>query len=150
MFEDDLKKWRKTEIEFATRLLKRGACKIELAPDRKFTDWDIKAKQWELENTYEIKDDLISETTGNVWFEFMCNWKMSWVYASKADFIVYHVDSKFYCIQRPMLLAWLNFVNRWRKKWWDGDKSELLIVKKDDFFTFVNRNWWTIWEESWL
>lgn len=146
-FKEDLLKAREIEVNFACLLLKHGACNVELAPDRKFSDWDVKAKQWELENYYEIKDDIISSTTGNVWFEFMCNWSMSWVYVSKADFIVYHVDDKFYCIQRPMLLARLNFVKKERKKWWDWDKSDLFIVKKEDFFTFVDKNWW-IWQEN--
>ena len=144
MFEDDLKKWRETEVEFATKLLQMWASMIELAPDRQFYDWDIRAKQWELLNDYEIKDDKISKTTGNVWFEYKCNWRPSGIYMSKADFIVYKVDGKFYCVQRAMLLIRLEFVNKTRVKWWDGDLSELFIVKKKDFFSFVDRSWWVV------
>lgn len=145
MFSEDLIKWKQTEIEFATWLLKRWASKIELAPDRQFYDWDILEQKWELESTYEVKDDIISERTSNVWFEYKCNWKASWVYASKADFIVYKVDGKFYCVQRPKLLVRLDFINKWKTKWWDGKSAELFIVKKEDFFSFVDRNWWVSW-----
>lgn len=141
-FEEDLKEWREVEIEFATCLLKRWASMIELAPDRKFSDWDIKAKQWMLENFYEVKNDKISETTGNVWFEYMCNWNPSWIYVSKSDFITYKIDGKFYCVPRAKLLIRLEFVKKEKKKWGDWDKVELFIVEKKHFFSFVDRNWW--------
>lgn len=142
MFEDDLIKWRKTEIEFAYWLLKRWASMIKMAPDKQFYDWDIKEGKWELENTYEVKEDIRSGETWNVWFEYKCNWRASGVYKSKADFIVYKVDGKFYCVDRAKLLVRLDFVEKWNTKWWDGKNADLFIVKKEDFFSFVDRNWW--------
>lgn len=144
MFEEDLKSWRNTEVEFAMRLLKRWASMVELAPDMKFSDWDIRARRWWIDNYYEIKDDKISRNTGNVGFEYMCNGEPSWVYLSKADYIVYKVEDKFYCVPRPKLLIRLEFVNKEKRKWWDWDRANLFIVKKEDFFSFVNRNWW-VW-----
>lgn len=141
-FEEDLKKWKKAEHEFAYLLLERWASMIQLAPDKKFSDWDIKAKQWMLENYYEVKNDDVSETSGNIWFEYRCNWQPSWIYVSKADFIVYKVDDKFYCISRPKLLIRLEFVNKWRAKWWDNWLADMFIVKKEDFFSLIDRNWW--------
>ena len=143
-FEEDLKRGKEAEIEFACHLLRRWASWVQLAPDRRFVDWDIKETKWELENTYEIKEDFISVSTGNVWFEFMNRWNPWWVYVSKADFIVYKLEDKFYCVDRGRLLIRLDFVKKERKKWWDWDKSDLFIVKKEDFFSFIDRNWW-IW-----
>lgn len=141
-FEEDLKEWREVEIEFATRLLKHWASMVEIAPNKKFSDWDIKAKQWTLENFYEVKDDKTSRTSWNVGFEYICNWKPSWIYVSKSDFITYKVDGKFYCVPRAKLLIRLEFVKKEKRKWGDWDKVELFIVEKSEFFSFVDRNWW--------
>lgn len=138
MFSEDLKKGRKAEREFAKVLLDRGASNISLAPDVQFKSRDIIADN----STYEVKDDIISKLTGNVWFEYLCNDDVSWIYASKADYIVYHLDDRFYCVPRGKLLVWLEFVSKEKKKWWDGDRANLFIVKKPDFLDFVNRQWW--------
>lgn len=137
-FDEDLKRWKQVEIEFASLLLRRWATKIELAPDKQFKDWDILTDT----ASYEVKDDIVSTGTGNVWFEYMCNNDVSGIYASKADYIVYHLDDKFYCVPRGKLLVWLEFVPNEKKIWWDGNRARLLIVKKSDFLDFVNRQWW--------
>ena len=148
-WESDLKIWRNTEIEFASILLKRGARKLEFAPDGQFQDWDIKATfildGVEKEYTYEVKIDRKSRETPNVWFEYKCSWHVSGIFVSKADFIVYKVEDKFYCMPRPELLVRLDFVNKLKRKGWDHEESDLFIVNKSDFFAFISRNWW-IWE----
>lgn len=138
MFEEDLENWRKIEVEFAVILLRRGATEIKLAPNEKFKDWDIKAD----EATYEVKDDIASTSTGNVWFEYMCNNEASGIYVSKADYIVYHINGKFYCVPRSKLLVRLEFIPKEKKKWGDWNRSNLFIVKKSDFLAFVNRQGW--------
>jgi len=134
MFDTDLKEWRKIELEFARKLIDDKLVALELAPDKPFKDRDIKTttSEWK-ENTYEIKHDIVSDTSGNVWFEYYCNDAPSGVYASKADYIVYKLGDKFYSIERAKLLIRLNHTNKTQVKWGDYNKSYMYLVKKDDF-----------------
>lgn len=134
MFENDLKKWKKTEQEFAKRLIDWGLLRLEFAPNEQFKDWDIKIEFEKLGRnvvrTFEVKDDMISEKTGNVWFEVRCNGKPSWIYSSKADYIVYHLGDKFYYQDRWELIYALNDIPHTQTLWWDWGKSLLYIVEK--------------------
>lgn len=135
MFKEDLKEWRNVELEFARELIDQKLKNLELAPDRKFTDRDLKiTTNDDREISYEIKHDIVSETTGNVWFEFYCNKEPSGIYASKADVIVYKLWDKFYPMNRAKLLIRLNSVKRAVKRWWDNNASYMYVVSKEDFF----------------
>ena len=135
MFKEDLKEWRDVELEFARELIDQKLKNLELAPDRKFTDRDLKiTTNDDREISYEIKHDIVSETTGNVWFEFYCNKEPSGIYASKADVIVYKLWDKFYPMNRAKLLIRLNSVKRAVKRWWDNNASYMYVVSKEDFF----------------
>lgn len=133
-FENDLKKWKKSEREFAKRLLDWDVNRLEFAPNKQFKDWDVRIefmrRGQNMIKTFEIKDDMISQQTGNVWFEIRCNWNPSGIYASKADYIVYHLGDKFYYQDRGTLLYLLNDIPHTQTTWWDGNKSLLLIVDK--------------------
>lgn len=138
MFEKDLKEWKEVELEFARQLIDQKLRNLEFAPDKKFTDWDIKTtvlnEVWEeVEKTYEIKHDIVSDTSGNVWFEYYCNNKPSGIYASKADYIVYKLWDNFYCMNRAKLLIRLNHVARRVVKWWDNNLAYMYLVKKEEF-----------------
>ena len=136
MWEEDLKSWKAVEREFASKLMKWDVSKIEFSQWR-FKDRDVKAtfkKLWrEVEKTFEIKNDIVSERTWNVGFEVTCNSEPSWVFASKADYIVYKLWDKFYYVDRARLLMWLASVEKDIVMWWDDNKSELFLVKKEYF-----------------
>lgn len=136
MFKEDLKKWKEVEREFASRLMKRDVSKIEFS-QWKFKDWDIKAtfkKFWrDVEKTFEIKNDIVSERSGNVWFEVTCNWEPSGVFASKADYIVYKLWDKFHYMDRARLLLWLASIDKEIVMWGDNHSSEMFLVKKEFF-----------------
>lgn len=136
MFKEDLKKWKEVEREFASRLMKRDVSKIEFS-QWKFKDWDIKAtfkKLWrDVEKTFEIKNDIVSERSGNVWFEVTCNWEPSGVFASKADYIVYKLWDKFHYMDRARLLLWLASIDKEIVMWGDNHSSEMFLVKKEFF-----------------
>jgi len=131
-FESDLENGRMIEKEFARKLIRWGIQSVELAPYGAFKDWDVKARFWKewkiVEKTFEIKDDIISAQTWNVWFEFRCFGKPSWIYASKADYIVYHLNNKFYYQDRGELLFRLDNIDKKSVKWWDGNQSQMYIV----------------------
>ena len=129
MFEDDLKKWKKTEQEFAKRLIDWWLNRLEFAPNRQFKDWDVRIEFEKLGQnvirTFEIKDDMISEQTGNIWFEVRCKWKPSGIFSSKADYIVYRLGEKFYYQDRGELIFLLNDIPHTQKTWGDGIKSTI-------------------------
>ena len=135
-FKEDLQEWKAVEREFASRIMKWDVSKIEFS-QWKFKDRDVKATfkklGQEVEKTFEIKNDIVSERTGNVWFEVTCNSEPSGVFASKADYIVYKLWDKFYYVDRARLLLWLASVPKDIVMWGDGNKSELFLVKKEFF-----------------
>lgn len=144
-FESDLENWRRIERELAQKLVGRDIMKLEYAPKTSYKDWDLKITYEDdgkiCEKTFEVKDDIISERTGNVWFEFRCFGKPSWIYASKADYIVYHLNNRFYYQERGELLYILDKVEKKAVKWWDMNQSEMYIVDKkylNDLFKIMN------------
>lgn len=136
MFDKDLELGKKTEREFASRLLKREVSDIQFS-QWKFKDWDVKAcfvKNWENEwKTFEIKNDLVSDRTGNVGFEYLFNNKPSWIYTSTADYIVYKLGDKFYYADRIKLIIRLSMVQKEDVRWWDNNLSRMFLVKKELF-----------------
>ena len=134
MFEKDLERWKKTEREFAKRLLDWGLNRLEFAPNRQFKDWDIRIefeKLWQnVIKTFELKDDMISEKTWNIWFEVRCNSQPSGIYSSKADYIVYRLWDKFYYQDRWELIFLLNDIPHTQTLGWDWNRALLYIVDK--------------------
>jgi len=133
-FESDLEKWKQIEIELAQKLVWRNIVRLEYAPEWIFKDWDIKVtylENWiERYKTFEVKNDLKSRETWNVWFEYRCNNKASGIFSSKADYIVYRIDDKLYYQDRWELLCKLVNVEKFRTKWWDNNSSEMFVVNK--------------------
>ena len=131
-FESDLERGRRIEIEFWKQLMRWWIQSVEFAPKGVFKDWDVRARFWKswklIEKTFEIKDDIISAQTWNVWFEYRCFGKPSWIYSSKADYIVYYLNEKFYYQERWELLYRLNMVDKKNVAWWDGNQSQMYIV----------------------
>lgn len=136
MFSNDLKEWQKIEREFASKLMKRDVSKIEFSQG-KFKDYDIKATfkriWWDVEKTFEIKNDMVSDRTWNVWFEYNFNWEPSGIYTSKADYIVYKLWDDFYYVDRARLLVWLSKIEKQDVLWWDNNLSWMFLVKKEFF-----------------
>ena len=134
MFKEDLNNWKKTEREFAKRLMDWDLTRLEFAPNSQFKDWDVRIEFEKLGRnvikTFEMKDDMISEQTWNIWFEIKCNWQPSGIYSSKADYIVYKLWDKFYYQDRWELIFALNHVPHTQTTWWDGNRALLYIVNK--------------------
>jgi len=146
-FTKDLAEWKQIEQEFAKMLIDKWAQSIELAPSEQFKDWDIKTvficngKPRDI--TWEIKDDKISSQTWNIWFEFRCFNKSSWIYASKADYIVYHVDGKYYYQTRGELLSRICSTEKEVRVWGDYNGSEMYVIKKQYLNWLFKERWKT-------
>lgn len=145
MFEEDLKEWRKIEKEFVRRLLlKWDVENITFAPNKKFTDYDVKILFTDSKHTvktFEVKYDKKSEETKNVWFEYRCHNKSSWIIKSVADVVVYYIDGKFYYQNREELLAKLLEINKFNTKWWDYNASDMVIVSKEHLNELFKELW---------
>ena len=99
---------------------------------RKFKEWDIKMTYWDNKvATYEIKRDLKAQETWNFIIEYRFKWEASWIYASKADYIVYYIADKWWIQKRSELLLRIQQVEKRECKWWDGWQSSLYIIKVD-------------------
>lgn len=128
MFVNDLQYWKHFEKEFAKTLIdNKDFISIEI-PDKKFIDYDIKLTTKSGSTTYEVKSDTMAHKTGNVVFETRYKWIASWIYASKADYIVYFVKWKCYIQSKWELILRLMNVEKRVTKWWDWWNSELLVV----------------------
>ena len=144
-FDRCLNKWKKMEKEFAIKMIKKelDILEVEFAPNKAFKDWDVKIKYNEngevMERTFEIKSDDKSMETGNICFEYMCNWKPSWIYASKADYIVYQIGWEYYMKPRAELLIRLWFIEKSAVKGWDWDRARIYLVNKDKLDVLFNK-----------
>lgn len=127
-FAWDLLIWRHAEREFATHLLQCNNLTSLEFPTGKFKDWDIKATYDNKVITYEIKSDTMAEQTGNFVIEIRFNWKASWIYTSKADYIVYHIKWERWGQERGELILRLQNIDKRITKWWDWWKSELYVI----------------------
>ena len=123
-FTNDLAIGRRAEKEFAKVLLDNTeefrVVSLEFAQG-KFKDWDIKIDcipDWIL--TYEIKSDTMADKTWNFVIEFRGNkWNASWIYASKADYIVYYVKWEWWIQERGELI--LRLINTEKEEVMGGD-----------------------------
>jgi hypothetical protein len=133
-FSKTLESWKKIEREFAKIMIDRYSNieKVEFAPDTQFKDWDVKITVGWIERTYEIKRDFKSQETWNIALEIKCNWKPSWIFASKADFIIYCLnENEFYWQNRWELLYRIADINKYKTMWWDGESAEMYIIAKE-------------------
>lgn len=133
-FNITLEAGHKIEKEFASRMIVKydGIEKVEFAPNYQFKDWDVKiTRNWK-DVYYECKRDYKSQETWNISLEFRHNGKPSWIYASKADYIVYCPQPwEFYRQDRWELLYRIAKVDKWITDWWDKDKSDMFLISKD-------------------
>lgn len=128
-FAKDLSDWVRAQIEFAKVLLDtEKVISLEFAQWR-FPDWDIKILTPDWEKTYEVKSDRQAQDTGNYVIEYSYKWKPSWIFTSKADYIVYYVKWERRIAERGALILWLINAEKRTTKWWDWWASSLWVLK---------------------
>lgn len=128
-FANDLADWKQAEQEFAKYLCNcPNFISIELA-QWKFKDYDIKLTTKDRTITYEVKTDRKAQETWNYCIEFSYADKASGIYASKADYIVYHLMWQWWMQSRWDLILKLDSVEKKKINWWDWFKSWLWLLK---------------------
>lgn len=127
MFEEDLKNWMHIENVFLKKIYNNKIFKTERG--WKNADWDLKVikEDW-TETTYEVKSNT-SDT--HVAFEYEFKWKPSWIFRSKADFIVYYYDGKFHVQTRWKFLERFMDLHKWKTNWWDDGQSSLYVMERE-------------------
>lgn len=158
----DLSMWQQAEKLFVFYMLNTRDVVQVYMPQGKFKDYDIQFcfKDWS-EETYEIKRDMKTQDTWNFVIETRFKWQASWIYTSKADYIIYYVMWKFYKQSRWELILRLQDCEKRITKWWDWFNSELYIIKADklnDLFDVIEIDErmsfdWLLkgqWDNPWL
>ena len=142
-FAKDLLVGENAQKEFAKLLLDNTkefrVISLEFAQG-KFKDWDIKIDcmpDWIL--TYEIKADTMAQDTGNFVIEYRYKWSPSWIFTSKADYIVYNIKWERWVQERGELILRLFNTEKKEKKWGDGWNSSLWIISCDKLPDLFNK-----------
>ena len=140
-FNDDLKEGKKAEREFASRLVKWGAIKVELS-EWDVPWWDIKATfLWQgqtYEKSFEVKKDRYAENSEQVCVEYCYKWEPSWIYTSNADYIVYNIGDKFYYADRLRFIIDVSKAQKVDLVWGDGNNSNIWLVDREYFNSITN------------
>jgi len=96
-FKEDLPIAIETEKQVAQILVELYKAKIiEFEHTNKY---DILAEINGKNCTFEVKEDFICETTGNVGLEYECRGKASGIQTSIADYYIYKLHTKYFGIQ---------------------------------------------------
>ena len=142
MFEEDLKKWKKAEHEFAALLLRMWVIIWWEEPQWKFSDYDMKLKTVGGEYTVEVKRDERRPSTKKIWIEFADGNKPSWISVSKADYYVYNLGEDFWSASRSKLLSLLfTTTNKELCKWWDSWEVLLWVIPEEEFYSIAKKVW---------
>jgi hypothetical protein len=97
-YKKDLPVAQATQREVAQLLEKLYSAEI-LEYDNDTNEYDIRAVIKGKECTFEVKEDFVGETTGNVGLEFECRGKASGIQTSKANYHIYKLHTMEHGIQ---------------------------------------------------
>jgi len=128
-FVKDLKVGKEAEKKFAKYLVDYpGFVSVEIVRG-KCKDWDIVLQTKDKVITYEIKTDTLAHKTGNFVIEYRFKWEASWIYESKADFVVYNILWEWWIQKRSELILRLQDTEKKEVKWGDWRNSDLYVIK---------------------
>ena len=90
-FVNDLSFGKQYETKFINYLAFDEYDEIEVCPNSRFADWDIRIKKGDKYTSYEIKADKRSASTGNLCIEYECSGSPSGLSTTTADYYGYFV-----------------------------------------------------------
>jgi len=100
------------------------------APSKKFPDWDfgLKGKGDDEFTYFEVKSDRMTQRTGNIAIEHMCNEMPSGIETTKSDWYLYFVEGErtYYEIPTDTIRQMIK-ENKWFKDWRGGDGQRALM-----------------------
>ena len=142
-FKQDLKMWKRAELEFMELLSYSWQVASIEWPQGKFPDYDVKAKMKSgNEITYEVKRDGIYPNTKCLWIEYECKWVPSGILTSKADYYVYKLWNDFYFAKKGDLLELLmKSTDKKECQWGDDGTAKLWVIPEQEFYTIAKKIW---------
>lgn len=141
IWEEDLRKGKEAERDFAAILIRRGFVKSYDVPEWNFPDYDLRITTASgLEFTYEVKVDGIRPTSREIWIEYEKKWKPTWIAVSKADFYVYKLGNDYWCCPRGKLVRLLmETKNKRLCQWGDDGTVKLWVIPENDFYSIASK-----------
>jgi hypothetical protein len=137
-FDKDLEDGLKAEDEVKELLKKHFNVQEPDIEKSAIKDYDIKIVSKNL--TFEVKNDLMAEKTGNVAVEYESRKKATGISVTKADYWVYKFAGVFYMIETNRLKKeLLENKNYWRSGVNGGDlgsNTMMFLVKVNEFKTW--------------
>ena len=144
MFEKDLKTGQEAEIKFCNYLIQQGKKVIRTYGLNK--DWDVATyNNNQIETTFEVKNDVLYNSTGNLAIEYAFKGQKSGIRATKAEYMAIYTLTKIFILKTQDLKDWINLNKQFLKTSKGGDefKSDIVLIRSKDL---VNNSWCEIKE----
>jgi hypothetical protein len=142
-FQSDLLLAKKYELLLLDYLPKEEYTEIELAPNKRFSDWDVKLKNGALEATYEVKADRLAHKTANLCIEHSCSGQPSGISTTKADYYAYFVingsGQDLYLIPVTRIKELIAQGGYKKMKGGDSYRSEFYLIPKAVFAEYLTK-----------
>lgn len=122
-FRNDLEIARKLE-HYVGSVYEDNGWEVEYAPERRFSDWDLKVSKDGITETIEIKEDFSCKNTGNICSEVERGYYRHGKWIKKGDSGVCAGDMNGYFM----------YVIRY------DDRSEYFMARKKDVFNYCKAN----------
>lgn len=90
-FNSDLLLGKQYELMLLDYIDKDEYTDVELAPNKRFVEWDVKVTRGGLEAKYEVKCDRLTAKTGNFCIEYECSGHPSGINTTEANYYAYFV-----------------------------------------------------------
>jgi hypothetical protein len=133
-FQSDLLLGKKYELLLLDYLPKDEYDEVELAPNKRFVEWDVKIKRGSLEAKYEVKADRLAHKTGNFCVEYECAGQPSGITTTQADhyayFIIHGNDHDLYLIPVERLRQYITTSSPKKMNGGDGYRSRFYLIPK--------------------
>lgn len=136
-FHADLRDGQQAENEVAQLLATRFGVAIEQIERSASKGFDLRIVP--LNRTFEVKNDLLAERTGNIAIEYECRGRASGLAATTADYWVYKFSGNYCLIETVRLNQELFIDNNFWKKVSGGDpgsSTRMFLVKVAIFKTW--------------
>jgi hypothetical protein len=142
-FHNDLLLGKKYEMLLLDYLPKDEYTEVEMAPNKRFVEWDVKLKNGLLEAKYEVKADRLSAKTGNLCIEYECSGVPSGIKVTQADYYAYFVinggNQDLYLIPVDRLKAYIETSNPKKMGGGDNYRSRFYLIPKAVFFDCITK-----------
>lgn len=142
-FQNDLLLGKKYELMLLDYLDRKEYDEVELAPNKRFVEWDVKIKRGSLEAKYEVKSDRLSHKTGNLCIEYECSGHPSGINVTQADYYAYFVihgsEQDLYLIPVDRLKAYIETANPKKMGGGDNYRSRFYLIPKAVFADCITK-----------